>query len=240
MSDTTATMDAADPVQDRDPDKPDVDISRLWVLCSVVAVVLLASLAYAITVAATAGRPKAPIALPTPTPAAPNWPAGDLRWLLAHAPAESTALESLGSADHTLSLDQAAAIYGDSSSSRSYLTSLGYLGGAGIAWRAGNPRYDVRISLLQFGGAAQATTWVADVQRSLGAGAIESSATLPEVPGGMWFVTTQTADVGFRIVHAVFQQGAIGVDVTFWCYPSVMPAVVTAIAAHQYARLPAA
>jgi hypothetical protein len=237
MSEPTATMDAAVPVQDQD--EPDADLSRLWLLSGVVALVLLAALAFGITVAVTGGPSEAPAAQPTPT-AAPDWPAEDVRWLLVRAPAEATALKSLGSADHTLSLDQAAAIYGDNPSSKSYLTNLGYLGGAGIGWRAESPRYDIRISLLQFGAATQAASWVTDVQRSLGAGPIESSATLPEVPGGMWFVTTQAADVGFRSAQAVFHQGAIGVHMTFWCYPSVMPAVVTAIAAHQYARLPAA
>jgi len=239
MSEPTATIDAADPVPDRDQDEPDVDLSRLWLLSGVVAVVLLAALAFGITVAATARPSEAPAAQPTPS-AVPDWPAEDIRWLLAHAPAEATALESLASADHALGLDQAAAIYGDSPSSRSYLTNLGYQRGAGIAWRSESPRYDVRISLLQFGAPAQAATWVADVQQSLGAGPIESSATLPDIPGGMWFVTRQTPQSGVGVAHAVFHQGAIGAHLTFWCYPLVMPAVVIAIAAHQFAKLPAA
>jgi hypothetical protein len=238
MSKTTM-MDAADPVRDAGPAKTDADEYRLWVLSGVAAVVLLASLAYGIAVAVTASPPEAPTAVASPSET-PDWPAGDIRSLLANRPVGATAVESLGAADHTLSADQAAAIYGGAATSLAYLTNLGYLRGAATAWRAESPRYDVRISLLQFGSATQATTWVSDVQRSLGSGSeFESAAPLANIPGGVWFLTKHTPDAAFRVVHAVFGQGAIGVHMTFWCYPSAMPAVVTAVAADQYAKLPA-
>jgi len=201
--------------------------------------VLLASLAFGITVAIMAVPQSQAPAEPAATET-PNWPADDIRWLLPVRPASATVVDSLGSIDRTLSLDQATAIYGESGQSRTYLTNLGYLRGAATAWRAESPRYDVRISLLQFGAIAQAATWASDIQRSLGSGPIESSTALGDIPGGMWFVTTQTPEANFRVAHVVFHQGTIGVHMTFWCYPSVMPAVVTAIAAHQYARLPTA
>jgi hypothetical protein len=249
MSDSTATMDA-DPVKDggavkdggptQAPGPPDADESRLRLVSAIAAAVLLASLGFGITVAVRAVPQSQPTAAEPAQTQVPNWPADDIRWLLPVRPASAAVVDSLGSADHTLSLDQATAIYGDVGQSRTYLTNLGYLRGAATAWRTETPRYDVRISLLQFGAVDQAAMWAADVQRSLGAGPIESSAALGDIPGGMWFVATHTPDANYRVAHAVFHQGTIGVHMTFWCYPSVMPAVVTAIAAHQYARLPAA
>ena len=177
----------------------------------------------------------------SPPAAAPNWPAGDIRWLLVHAPAERNRTRKSRLRRPHAQSRPSAAIYGDSPSSKSYLTNLGYLGGAGIAWRAESPRYDVGSACFQFGAAAQAATWVADVQRSLGAGPVESSATLPEVPG--WDVVRHHARRRRRLPQSrtrYSNRAPSASHMTFWCYPSVMPAVVTAIAAHQYARLPAA
>ena len=245
MSDTTATMDAADPVknaapeQEAGPTSSDVDESRVRLVSGIAAVVLLASLAYGITAAAMA-IPQSPAPAEPAQADATNWPADDIRRLLAVRPPSATVADSLGSPDQTLSVDQATAIYGDAAQSRTYLTNLGYVRGAATAWRAESPRYDVRISLLQFGAVAQAATWASDIQRSLGSGPLESSAALGDIPGGTWFVTTPPPDATFGVAHAVFHQGTFGVHITFWCYPAVMPAVVMAIAAHQHARLPAA
>ncbi len=256
MSDTTATKsddpinddgplkDAgpkqdAGPVQDDGPPSPDADKSRVRLVSGIAAVVLLASLAYGITAAVTA-QPQAQAPAEPAQADAPTWPADDIRSLLAVRPTSAAVVDSLGSADYTLSIDQATAIYGGPAQSLTYLTNLGYVRGAATAWRAESPRYDVRISLLQFGAVTQAATWASDLQRSLGAGPMESSTPLSDIPGGMWFVATQTPDANFRIAHAVFHQGSIGVHLTFWCYPSMLPAVVLAIAAHQYAKLPAA
>ena len=111
MSDTTATKsddpikddgpvkDAgpkqdAGPGQDDGPPSRDADKSRVRLVSGIAAVVLLASLAYGITAAVTA-QPEAQAPAEPAQADAPNWPADDIRSLLAVRPTSAAVVDSL-------------------------------------------------------------------------------------------------------------------------------------------------
>ncbi len=170
-------------------------------------------------------------AAPTPTSSYD----GDLRHLLFAPPTGVTPERGQGGDDYTMSLQQAATVYGTNGGGEAYLTQLGFQQGASWTWAG--PGYSVLILLYQFGSAADAFHWTADsVAAQITAPQTTAQGELSDVDGARYFVQPMPPKGGTTLVY--LSRNEIGALVGVRSTGPPDPSVAINVAERQYAQLP--
>jgi hypothetical protein len=160
---------------------------------------------------------------------------GDLRTLLL-GPRERGVSPNRGQGgdDYTMSLEQAASVYGDPG--EAYLSELGYRQGASWAWA--EPGRAVLILLYEFGSSADAYRWTSDsIASQIVAPDTTDQGELPTIVGARYFVQTAPTDPAWTVLVYLSRNdiGAL-VGVRGTGQPDARTAIQ--MAEQQYSRLP--
>jgi hypothetical protein len=160
---------------------------------------------------------------------------GDLRALLLGPREGGIHLDrGQGGDDYTMSLQQAASVYGDPGVA--YLSGLGYRQGASWAWA--EPGRSMLILLYEFGSAADAYRWTSDsIASQIVAEATTDQGEVPTIVGARYFVQTTPKDPAWTVL-VYLSRNDIGALIGVRGTGRPDPQTAIQLAERQYSLLP--
>jgi hypothetical protein len=182
-----------------------------------------------------------PTGSPQPSPTAPYVAyTGDLRKLLVALPAGSTkdSNDGNGSADGTVTLDQAAQTYADPSFGKTHMQEFGYQQGATESWHEAD-KYSVQVVLFQF----EKPTDTAEFVQKLEDGGDtddfwDTRGDIDGVPNGRFYVSAQTNKNGNYNFEIWFSKGGVAARMNAFGPNKTDVEKLKTLAQKQYAMLP--
>jgi len=174
------------------------------------------------------------------TPPAPTKTAfsGDLRTVLLAAPTSAVPWQEPVSKDGTLTLDQAADLFGDSAQAKSKLTADGFTAGAIAQWHDSDDTL-VEIKLYQFEDVAGAQKWLSsDRLGTAGDDSNDDHSPVGTISGSGLYVAKKADSDGFMQSIGIVAKNTIVAVVIVWVPNKSAESATVDLTTKQFARLP--
>src|SRR5262245_42877328 len=187
----------------------------------------------------TSSSAQAPTQEPSPSPTVVAF-SGDLRTLLVPLPAGSTkdSNEGNGSADGTVTLEQAAQTYADATFGKTHMQELGFKQGATESWHQSG-KYSVQIVLFQFAEPEKSTQFVEKLEDGADTDNFwDARGDLDQIPNGRYYVSAKTNNNGNYNFEIWFSKGAIAVRMNAFGPNKTDVEKLKTLAQQQFAKLP--